>query len=155
CRLGGMDPPPRPSPWPRPGPPLMSVDQRVRVDGKFFRLGEQKFYLKGLCYGPFAPNAQKEFYASPEQTRRAFAQIQLLGANLLRVYELPPAWFLDLAQEHGIKIFIDVPWNKHLCFLDSRKDQAQAREAVREAARATAAHPAVFAYSVVNEIPPE
>ena len=30
---------------------------RVSVDGKFFRLGEKKFYVKGLAYGPFAPNA--------------------------------------------------------------------------------------------------
>ena len=41
---------------------------RVRVDGKFFRLGEKKFYVKGLAYGPFAPNAAGQPFASPEQT---------------------------------------------------------------------------------------
>ena len=29
---------------------------RVSANGKFFRIGEQKFHLKGLSYGPFAPN---------------------------------------------------------------------------------------------------
>ena len=29
--------------------------RRVRVDGRFFRLGPDKFWLKGVTYGPFAP----------------------------------------------------------------------------------------------------
>ena len=70
---------------------------RVRVDGKFFRLGEKKFYLKGVSYGPFAPDGRGEMYASREQTIRDFRQIQELGANLIRLYELPPRWLLDLA----------------------------------------------------------
>ena len=28
---------------------------RVRRDGKFFRLGNEKFYVKGVTYGPFEP----------------------------------------------------------------------------------------------------
>ena len=52
-----------------------------------------------------------------------------------------------------MKVFVDIPWGKHLCFLDSEKLQREAKEAVRAAAIACAAHPAVFALSVVNEIP--
>jgi len=50
---------------------------------------------------------------------------------------------------------VDIPWNKHLCFLDSKQHQADAREAVRRAVFACARHPAVFAFSVANEIPPD
>ena len=32
----------------------MFLDRRVRVDGKFFRLNGQKWYIKGFSYGPFA-----------------------------------------------------------------------------------------------------
>jgi hypothetical protein len=28
---------------------------RLRTAGKFFRAGEEKFYIKGVTYGPFAP----------------------------------------------------------------------------------------------------
>ena len=31
---------------------------RVSVDGKFFRLGEKKFYVKGVAYGPFRDDEQ-------------------------------------------------------------------------------------------------
>ena len=128
---------------------------RVRVDGKFFRVGDKKFCPKGLTYGPFAPNEQKEMFPSREQTARDFLQIRELGANLLRVYYVPPRWFLDLAAEHELRVLVDVPWPKHLCFLESAKSRTEAREMVRAAVEACQGHPAVFAHSVVNEIPAE
>jgi GT2 family glycosyltransferase len=134
---------------------LPSAPPRVSVDGKFFRAGERKLFLKGITYGPFAPSAQHETFASPDQTARDFAQIRELGANLLRVYHVPPRWFLDLALEHELRVLIDVPWPKDVCFLDSRSSQRTAREAVREAVRAGERHAAVFAFSVANEIPPD
>ncbi|MDB6016503.1 MAG: hypothetical protein JWR19_992 [Pedosphaera sp.] len=133
----------------------VSSQVRVTVDGKFFRLGREKFHLKGVSYGPFAPIGKEGTFASREQTARDFAQIRELGANLVRVYHVPPRWFLDLATEHGLKVFVDIPWNKDVCFLDSHAQKADARAAVRQAVQACARHPAVFAYSVVNEIPPE
>ncbi len=134
-------------------PPPRSPQPRPSVDGKFFRLGESKCYLKGLTYGPFQPNAQNEFFASPEQTERDFQLIRQLGANLLRLYYVPPRWFLDLAARHELKLLIDIPWPKHLCFLDSPRLKEEARDAVRRAVNACEGHPAVFAYSVANEIP--
>lgn len=109
--------------------------------------------VKGVTYGPFAPDAQGKFFASPEQTTKDFLQIKSLGANLLRLYYVPDAWFLDLAVAHGLKLFIDVPWSRHVCFLESATTREEAKRAVREAALACASHPAVFALSVVNEIP--
>jgi O-antigen biosynthesis protein len=126
---------------------------RVTVDGKFFRLGEKKFYIKGVAYGPFMPNAAGQLFASPEQTAADFAQIRELGANVIRIYHVPAKWFLDLAASNNLKVLIDIPWNRHLCFLDSPDYRAQAREAVRRAVQSCARHPAVFAFSIANEIP--
>src|SRR4051812_33409244 len=95
-------------------PPMDALNKshlRVRIDGRFFRLGEKKFYLKGVCYGPFAPGAKEETFASPEQTAGDFKQIRELGANGLRVYHVPPRWLLDLAAEHELKLLIDIPWD--------------------------------------------
>src|SRR2546422_7196795 len=98
---------------------MPSSNLRVSVDGKFFRLGKNKFYVKGLAYGPFAPNAAGLPFASPEQTASDLGQIRDGGANLVRVYTIPPKWFLDLAAERELRVLIDVPWNQHRCFLDS------------------------------------
>jgi len=136
-------------------PSSQRTQGRVAVDGKFFRLGSEKFYPKGVTYGPFAPDESGETFAPPSQTEGDFTQIRELGANLLRVYHIPPRWFLDLAADHCLKLLIDVPWPKHLCFLDSAHSQAEARRIVGQAVAACKGSPSVFAYSVVNEIPAE
>jgi GT2 family glycosyltransferase len=128
---------------------------RVSVDGKFFRLGEKKFYARGVAYGPFSPNAAGQPFASPEQTANDFAQIRALGANLIRIYQVPARWFLDLAMEHKLRVLIDIPWNWHLCFLESSGHRAAACEAMRRAVYACGRHAAVFALSVAGELPPD
>jgi GT2 family glycosyltransferase len=134
---------------------LFAKRPRVSVDGKFFRRGAEKLYLKGVSYGPFAPGTDGQPFASAEQTAADFALTKELGANLLRIYHVPPRWFLDLAAQHDLLVLIDIPWNKHLVFLDDPGRRAAARQAVCHAVLACAHHPAVFAYSVGNEIPPD
>jgi len=56
------------------------------------------------------------------------------SANTLRVYYVPPRWFLDLAEAAGLKVLVDIPWGKHLCFLDSAAAREEARQTVREVA---------------------
>ena len=34
------------------------VSNRIRRDGKFFRLGDRKFYVRGVTYGPFALSSE-------------------------------------------------------------------------------------------------
>src|SRR6185503_9321867 len=132
-----------------------SLPARAVVDGKSFRLGGGKFHIKGVSYGPFAPSAAGEPFAAIEQTAQDFAQIRELGANLIRIYNVPPLWLLGLAEEHGLKVLVDIPWAKHSCFLDSERQKYAAREAIRKAVQACARHPAVFAFSVANEFPPD
>jgi glycosyltransferase involved in cell wall biosynthesis len=149
-------PPPSASPATSSGGRQRRVEaptDRIRRDGKFFRLGDEKFYIKGVTYGPFAANSAGEFLPSREQTAKDFAQMRQLGANCLRIYHNPPKWFLDLAHENDLKIFLDVSWPKNLSFCDDREIADQAHAAVRESARCCGNHPAVFAISVVNEIP--
>ena len=131
------------------GPP------RVRVDGKFFRLGDEKFWVKGVTYGPFAPNSKGLNLPEPEQLERDLRQIRELGGNTLRLYHAPTVEVLDAAQAHGLKVLVDIPWSKHRCFMDDPADQETGRAAVRRTVRALRGHPAVLAYSVVNEIPPD
>lgn len=128
---------------------------RVVVDGKFFRLGAAKFFPKGVTYGPFAPNEHGEMFPNRQRAADDFKLIQQLRCNLVRVYYVPPTWLLDLAAAHDLKVVVDIPWPKHLCFMESYDVWQEAREAVRSAVRQCKGHPAVFAYSVVNEIPAE
>ncbi|MCL5098333.1 MAG: glycosyltransferase [Candidatus Omnitrophica bacterium] len=128
---------------------------RVSADGKFFQLRGQKFYVKGIAYGPVVPNGRGEPFASPGQVARDFEHIRDLGANVVRVYYPPPRWLLDEAVQHELRLLIDIPWSQHVCFLDSASGREDARRAIRQAAQICASHPGVFALSVANEIPPD
>ncbi len=127
--------------------------QRVRIDGKFFSRGGQRVRVRGVTYGPFAPRTVGEPFPSPEQVARDFALMHAAGIDSIRVYHFPPDWLLSLADRHEIRVLVDVPWSKHLCFLDSTRAQTEARQAVRDAARRGRNHPSILAYSLANEIP--
>ena len=134
---------------------IVDSSPRVTVDGKFFRLGDRKFFVKGVTYGPFAPDAAGQPFPTPEQVARDFDLVRDLGANVVRVYTVPPRWVLDLAAARQLRLLVDVPWSKHQCFLDSAAGREAAREAVRGAVAGCGGHPAIFAFSVANEIPPD
>ena len=141
----------------RPAPVTLTQvpAERVSLDGKFFRIGGQKFCPKGVTYGPFKPDATGCTFPTPERTARDFELIRQLNANCIRVYHVPPRWFLDLAQEHGLKVLVDYYWPKHTCFLDDADTVAEARRTTRQVAEAIKGHPAVFAMTLANEIPPD
>src|SRR5258706_5197304 len=131
----------------------IDAPERIRICGKLFSLGRRKWYAKGLIYGPFAPNS--EGLPLPERPRLLsdLAHIRDLGGNCIRLYSPPPPLFLDDAVDHGLRVMIDVAWEKHRCFFEDWSSQQDALARVRKTARELGAHPAVFAISVGNEIP--
>lgn len=128
---------------------------RARVDGKFLCRGEERHRIRGVTYGPFAPDAAGDPFPSPDRVREDLARMLDAGVNTLRTYHVPPAWLFDEADEQGLAVFVDVPWPKHLCFLDNSRLRAEARQAVRRAAERGRDRDAVLAYSIGNEIPPD
>src|SRR5262249_51852273 len=92
-------------------------------------------------------------FPTSERVKEDFTQMQALGINSIRTYHIPPEWFLHLADEQGIGLILDVPWPKHLCFLQSKEACRDARRALRQAAEQGQYHPCILAYSIGNEIP--
>ena len=123
--------------------------------GKFFFRGDAKVYLRAVTYGPFAPGEEGHQFPTQALVRRDFALMRELGANALRCFTVPPRWLLDLAHEHDLGVLIGLPWTEHVCFLDDPKVMATVRAAIAEGVDRCAGHPAVFAYLVGNEIPPD
>lgn len=133
--------------------PRAAGSERIVTCGKFFRCGSEKWFIKGLTYGPFPKSAEGHFLPEQQQVRKDFRQISALGGNCVRVYHIPPRWLLDEAIEHNLRVFVDVPWEKHRCFFEDWSSQEEARLRVRSAARELGDHPGLFAISVANEFP--
>ena len=130
-----------------------SIFERPRVHGRFLFLGDKKFFIKGVTYGPFPENANGEPLPEPEQVAEDFRQMRSIGVNTIRVYYVPPKWFMDTAARQGIHVMVGIPWPQHLCFLDQWEVKESIKQTMREAARACAGHPALLAYLIGNEIP--
>jgi len=125
----------------------------VRVQAKFFFEGEKKFFVKGVTYGPFAPDKEGHHFGTPEKARADLAMMRETGINLVRIYYVPPRWFLDACAEHGIRCLISIPWAEHVEFLNQRKIRREIEQTVVAAVTAHKGHPAVFGFLVGNEIP--
>ena len=65
------------------------MNHRVRTRAKFFFERDQKFVVKGVTYGPFAPDAEGAHFGTPEKARSDFLLMAQAGVNLIRVYYVP------------------------------------------------------------------
>src|SRR4051794_13014146 len=127
----------------------------IRVHGKFFFAGEAKHFVKGVTYGPFGPGSHGAQFPEREIVEGDFALMRGAGINTVRVFTVPPLWLLDIADQAGIKVLVGLPWSQHVAFLDSAAIKEEIRAAVASGVRSCCRHPAVFAYLVGNEIPPD
>ena len=77
--------------------------------------------------------------------------MQKAGFNVVRIYHVPPVWFLDCCAAAGMRVLITLPWAKHVEFL-GRKARREIIEMVRTQVAVNRGHPAIFGYLVGNEI---
>lgn len=106
-----------------------------------------------MTYGPFPPDLNGDFIGNPERLRTDLKLMSAAGVNVLRIYHVPPDWFLDILAEFEIKALITVPWAEHVAFLDDRKVRSEIQRTMRKAVERHKNHPAIFGYLVGNEIP--
>jgi len=132
-----------------------AVAETIRVHGKFFFAGAAKHFVRGVTYGPFTPGDHHAPFPERATVGRDFALMRGAGINTVRVFTVPPGWLFDMAEEAGLKVLVGLPWSQHVAFLDSTAIKAEIRAAVAAGVRACSRHPAVFAYLVGNEIPPD
>ena len=147
----------------RPSPPphrsrtgdvakLRRATSRPVVRGKFLYADDGKYWVKGVTYGTFAPDAYGQPFPNAAQVERDFAQMARAGMNTVRVYTVPPRTLLDAAHRHGLKVMVGLPWEQHIAFLDEAGRPEAIERRVRDGVQSCARHPALFCYAVGNEI---
>src|SRR5438045_3830706 len=127
-------------------------DSRIRPAAKFFLEGDKKFFVKGVTYGPFKPDAEGNYLGRPEQVDADLALMRQAGLNVVRIYHAPPPWFLDRCTNAGMRVLVTLPWEKHIEFLRERSIRKQIAAAVRTTVSKYPGHPAILGYLVGNEV---
>jgi len=126
---------------------------RPLIDGKFLKVDNNRFYIKGVTYGTFAPDDTGLQFPDLDTVNADFKQMAESGVNTVRTYTVPTREILDLAHSYGIKLMIGLPWEQHLTFLDTKEQERDIIRRVEHAAKSCEKHPAILCYAIGNEIP--
>src|SRR5262245_65852033 len=104
-------------PEPRLAP--LASSEKVRAFGRFFCLNSEKFFLKGVTYGPFALSQKGVPFPEVPTVELDFALMSELGVNTFRTFTPAPRWLLDRAARYGLRGITGIPWAHDISFLDS------------------------------------
>ncbi len=135
-------------------PPGVAPTAKVAADGKFLRAGDERFLVKGVTYGTFAPDADGYQFPALSRIAEDFGLMADLGLNSVRTYTPPRLDLLDEAERNGLRVMVGVPWSQHVAFLDDRKLQRHIRRELVAHVKELGRHPAVLTIALGNEIPP-
>src|SRR5438270_8447774 len=80
------------------------VAHRVRVDGKHFKVGNQRFRFNGVTYGTFLKRGDGALFPEPPQVRKDFDAIAFNGFTVVRTYTAPPADVLEAAASVHVRL---------------------------------------------------
>lgn len=123
-----------------------NLSERWVADGKFFRLGASRVWMKSVTYGPFPGGWPESFDAD-------FSEIVAAGFNAVRLYEVPDHRLLNAAEDHGLKVFGGLRWHQSADFFRAPGIFSAAKVLLTERLRRVGRHPALAGIYVGNEIP--
>jgi O-antigen biosynthesis protein len=114
----------------------------------------ERFLVKGVTYGTFAPDAHGYQFPPLQQIVADFRQMATLGINTVRTYTPPRRDLLDAAAGAGLRVMVGLPWSQHVAFLDNRALMRQIRRDTTAKVAELGDHPAILTFALGNEIPP-
>jgi beta-galactosidase/beta-glucuronidase len=126
------------------------------VAGRFLLVDGQRFWVKGVTYGTFRPNARGEPYPDPVRVRMDFLAMRAAGVNTVRLYTPPPDWLADHRRRDGVVFLLPMFAGDRVAATTStiRSASPICASGPREHSRRLADHPAMLLFSLGNEIPP-
>lgn len=118
----------------------------ITIDGKFFRSGGERYWLRAVTYGPFpegkAPDPVTEF-----------PRIVHAGFSSIRLFTLPERSLLNAAKNAGLIVFVGLDWRTNEDFTSNPALVSAARVRLTAFLRDYGSHPALAGVYVGNEIP--
>ena len=83
--------------------------EKVDLRGRFFFRNDEKFFLKGVTYGPFSPSRPGVPFPPASTVETDFVLMRELGVNCFRTFTPPPKWLLDMTASHGLRAIVGIP----------------------------------------------
>ena len=125
-----------------------------RALGKFFFLGEEKFFLRGVSYGPFAPASHGTQFPERDMVRRDFALMRDMRASTASAPLPRPRSGSSTWPPRTISWCSPACPGPSTCASSTSPGwPSDIRKDVAEAVKRCKDHPAIFALLIGNEIP--
>ena len=92
--------------------------ERPVVKGKFLFVGDEKYWVKGVSYGAFRPDAEGNEYSDQAKIERDFSLMAANGINTVRIpHTMPPRSLLDAAQKYGLRVMVGLSAEQYAGYL--------------------------------------
>src|SRR5260221_1053631 len=134
------------------------IVHRVRVDGKHFVVGDERFRFRGVTYGTFKERADGALFPERAQVQSDLPAMASAGFTVVRTDTPPPPDLLDTAGELGLRVLAGLSYEDWRYMIgDRRGDGRPARRGARAAAsrlaRSVAGNPALLGICLDNGVP--
>jgi len=135
-----------------------AVQERVRIDGKHFKAGKERFAFRGVTYGTFAQRADGALFPESEQLRQDLAAMAASGFTVVRTYTPPPPDMLEAAAELGLRVLAGLSYQDWRYIvgggsIDREAVRKDARDAAAAFATSVVGNPTVLGICIGNEVP--
>ena len=110
----------------------------IVADGKFLRAGTERFLVKGVTYGTFAPDAVGNQFPASAQIAEDFRLMAARHQHGPRLHAAARE-LLDEAARHDLRVMVGLPWSQHVAFLDDRALTRSIRREIVDAGAASSA----------------
>src|SRR5258706_3498380 len=134
------------------------IVHRVRVDGKHFVVGDERFRFRGLPQRTFKERADGALFPERAQVQSGLPAVAPAGFPVVRTYTPPPPDLLDTAGELGLRVLAGLSYEDWRYMIGDRRGagrsvRREARAAASRLARSVAGNPAVLGICIGNEVP--
>jgi glycosyltransferase involved in cell wall biosynthesis len=131
---------------------------RVRVDGKQFAVGDQRFAFRGVTYGTFRPRSDGHRFPELDRMKHDVVAMHDASFSVVRTYTTPPEDLLGLAADWDLRVLAGTFWLdwRYLVGASRRAVRGVAHDArreVRATARRLAGSEQVLGLVLGNEVP--
>lgn len=126
--------------------PLDTIKNNIKTDGKFFRSGSDRLWLRAVTYGPFPPDKAPDILQD-------FTRIKAAKFNAIRVFTLPDKALLDAALAAELLVFVGLQWRQYEDFITRPSLFSSAVIKLTSWLHLHSSHPALSGVYVANEIP--
>lgn len=123
------------------------------ASGKNILVNGKPFVIRGAAYTLSYPECNHFTQIPAEVYEKDLRLMKKAGINTLRTYDVPPPFFLDLVEKHGLKIIVQVDYVGYWTKYDSEKERKALIDEAVSHVKANKHRKCILMWAIWNDAP--